>query len=458
MPSPGDLGAPKNLGEEYRRNTPVLYYAFDANFLDYFGSNGVDAVEQALAVFNTLPKTSQMSQDLHEFPLATTRENVTASALSLWDLKSYTMCLLCEQMGLAEPERFIWGLHTRFIGPGGCPGDVSYSIIQRNFSPLTSALNQYQSTAYVNGVLYTYYILEACPPAQALPLKVDPADQGFTAIAGGLDFNGSNEGFLPGSYFLGLTRDDVAGLRYLMNTNNMNVESAGSGTFTYITNQVPQLLTTSNLMYVGEAALTNTAGAMQGLFPGLTILSSSNYFVNVLVTNYTPYFTNSPYDPVGTPPQLVFATNLSWVVENRYKHVFDNLYTVQFTNNQWVAVQVPDVTLYTNKQMMSIQTIAVTNSPYGVFTDPPVTNVSYYNFETNYFGGEYFILPTNSCEISILALQLTYTNTWTNLIAVGIDISTNAPTTNTAGKHQHPILPPNPPDLLDQSYLRRAAG
>src|SRR5437660_10530425 len=29
--------APKNLGEEYRRNTPVLYYSFDANFLDYFG-------------------------------------------------------------------------------------------------------------------------------------------------------------------------------------------------------------------------------------------------------------------------------------------------------------------------------------------------------------------------------------------------------------------------------------
>ena len=23
------------LGEEYRRNTPVMYYAYDANFLDY---------------------------------------------------------------------------------------------------------------------------------------------------------------------------------------------------------------------------------------------------------------------------------------------------------------------------------------------------------------------------------------------------------------------------------------
>ena len=47
---PGDIGAPKNLGEEYRYNTPVLYYAFDQSFLDYFGSNGVRAVEQALAI------------------------------------------------------------------------------------------------------------------------------------------------------------------------------------------------------------------------------------------------------------------------------------------------------------------------------------------------------------------------------------------------------------------------
>ncbi len=60
----GDLGGPKNLGEEYRRNTPVLYYAFDANFIDYFGSNGMYAVEQAIAIMNGVPKASQMSRDL----------------------------------------------------------------------------------------------------------------------------------------------------------------------------------------------------------------------------------------------------------------------------------------------------------------------------------------------------------------------------------------------------------
>ena len=41
MACPAISMAPKNLGEEYRRNMPVMYYAFDANFLDFFGSNGV---------------------------------------------------------------------------------------------------------------------------------------------------------------------------------------------------------------------------------------------------------------------------------------------------------------------------------------------------------------------------------------------------------------------------------
>ena len=31
---------PKNLGEEYRCNAPVMYYACDANFLDFFGMSG----------------------------------------------------------------------------------------------------------------------------------------------------------------------------------------------------------------------------------------------------------------------------------------------------------------------------------------------------------------------------------------------------------------------------------
>ena len=44
----GEIGGPMALGEEYRWNVPVLTYAFDQSFVDYFGSNGVAAVESAI--------------------------------------------------------------------------------------------------------------------------------------------------------------------------------------------------------------------------------------------------------------------------------------------------------------------------------------------------------------------------------------------------------------------------
>src|SRR5580658_8334208 len=43
---------PKNIGEEYRPNIPVWYYAYDATFLDYFGSNAVASIDQGFDIFN----------------------------------------------------------------------------------------------------------------------------------------------------------------------------------------------------------------------------------------------------------------------------------------------------------------------------------------------------------------------------------------------------------------------
>src|SRR5262245_27514824 len=119
-PVPGEplLTAAKNIGEEYRRNAPFLYYTFDATFLDYFGSNGVHAVDQAMAILNGLTNVSSYSANLSEFPLAATRENYEASALGLFDIKSEMMHLMVEQLGLAGPERYTWALHDRFQLPG----------------------------------------------------------------------------------------------------------------------------------------------------------------------------------------------------------------------------------------------------------------------------------------------------------------------------------------------------
>src|SRR5215472_4380956 len=93
---PGDINAPKNLGEEYRRNTPVLYYACDGNFWNYFGSNGVAAVDSAFAAFNNLTNASSWSSDLSEVPYNTTRKNFKAEALFLIDIKAVTMQLIIE--------------------------------------------------------------------------------------------------------------------------------------------------------------------------------------------------------------------------------------------------------------------------------------------------------------------------------------------------------------------------
>src|SRR5438445_13457910 len=81
------LGGPMNLGEEYRWNIPVLYYSFDQDFLDYFGSNGVYAVDQAMAILNSVTNVSSYSRELSEVPLEATRINYRAHALGLWDLK-----------------------------------------------------------------------------------------------------------------------------------------------------------------------------------------------------------------------------------------------------------------------------------------------------------------------------------------------------------------------------------
>lgn len=67
---------PQNWGEEFRWNNKVLYYACDQSFLDYFGAEGVAAVDAAVAVFNNLPNASDA--DLNQFPLEASRINYTA--------------------------------------------------------------------------------------------------------------------------------------------------------------------------------------------------------------------------------------------------------------------------------------------------------------------------------------------------------------------------------------------
>jgi hypothetical protein len=431
----GDIGGPQNLGEEYRRVAPVLYYAFDANFLDYFGTKGVTAVEQAITIFNAVRPVSSYSKDLTEFPLEAYGENYTAEALTLTDLKSVTMNVLLEELGLAESDRYTWCLHDRLVGPPpGCPINMFYTVIMRNFDPAT--LNP---TPYVNGTLYTYVIEEFCTGtpflSDAAEVNVDPLANNFTAVSsrGFNEFDTLGNGlsvFDVGHYFTGLTRDDVGGLRYLLKTNNMNTETAGPGTLVYTTNRTPQLLYTSNLNLLAAAALTNDAATLQALYPGLVVADTGVSFTNVWVATLSSYLTNYPFDPVGTPPHTVFVTNYTLVAETLYDHTFANVYSVQRTPTGFNLVQITNPKFWTAPTYVTVQTTTVKQSPFApAGSGALVTNTSTATYYSNTVVGEYFFLPTNSCDVAILYPQITNVVFYTNILS----ITTNATVVTTNG-------------------------
>jgi hypothetical protein len=204
--SPG--GGPMNLGEGYRWTLPTITYGFDPVFTEYFGSNGVYAIEQAIKILNDLPSASDI--DLNKYPTSTTRENYRAGALRLRDLKSTALFMLLSEMGLVSPEAYVWTVRWEYHDQASVP---HFWVIKRNFDPYTL-----EPSSYVNGVLYTYSITHTDTPhfGFAVPSPVDPLSPPFTTVISGPSL---------GTFFTGLTRDDVGGLRYLYRRNNMVVET-----------------------------------------------------------------------------------------------------------------------------------------------------------------------------------------------------------------------------------------
>ncbi len=442
VPGRGDIGAPKNIGEDYRRTMPVLYYAFDESFLDYFGSNGVYAVDQAFAILNGLTNVSSYSADLSEVPLEATRFNQQAGALNLIDLKSAVLGVMVEQLGLANPLRYVWGLHDRIVG-ANCPIGNQYLVVKRNLAIVPSDLDQVQYSSYVNTVLYSYYIHDYCgnpvpfgdalSEARYIPVDVSENALRFAPVA---SFHLGT--LVPGQFYTGLTRDDVAGLRYLMRSGHVHWEDVPANSTVFATNVAGglQLLTTSNLTLLATQALTNNAANLLALYPDLNIVTATNTFTNVWVTNVITYLTNSPYDPPGTPPSIpVNVTNRTLTVQTYYHYTFGNVLTfTQSASGQWTSVLLPDITTHVGGQLVTVQTTYVTNNPTDPVGTPPFTNTSSYTYATNVVSGEYVIMPTNLCGIAIAGLQATLVSLVTNSVTTFTNTAnggTNLPTTQT---------------------------
>ncbi len=449
-PLGGDIGSPKNFGEGYRLNTPVLYYACDANFLTYFGSNGLAAVDSAFAILNNLTNVDSYSRDLSEFPLYSQHANYLAQSLDLRDLKSITLGTVFEEMGLADPVQYTWTLRSRIhVGNIGCPVGEEYLVVQRNFDINLDQPVVY--TPYVNDTLYYYIIEEGCAAgAITEPLPADPFALVNTPVAA---FAGT---FIDDGYFYtGLTRDDVAGLRYLYSSNNIVMEATATGSLQLQTNSAPpELLTTQPFGVLLSGVQTNPPATIQTNFPGLEIGSSTNYFTNVITTNISIYYTNSPgpsvtnYQPVGqnslvttldlrlfnmqaatnSPaqmlalyPGLVIASdtaywtniptpNLVYTYQPAYGYPAGYVKVVTTTNgftpNYFLFYTYQFGNIYTNSYSSNsyntIQTIAVqtpNGSPVGT---PGQTNITTTTILIHQPSGEFFIINTNWCGFKIV--------------------------------------------------------
>lgn len=420
---------PKAIGEEYRRNIPVLYYSYDQNFIEYFGSNGMAAIDSAIAILNGLTNVSSYSADLSEIPIEASRVNSFAGALGINDLKSYALHSMMEQLGLADVDRYVWNIHGReHVGTVPCPAGQLYSIVKRNIDPVTSGPNQFQYSSYVNGTLLTYQIVEYCNAgdspidpavADAREFQVDPLSPRYSAVAS----KGARA--RSGAYYTGLTRDDVGGLRYLLRANNLNIEGAGANTVTFVTNSATELIYTSNLTALAEASYTNAAAGLLALFPGLQIASTTEVFTNIVSTNAVFYFTNYPWSPAGSPAILVSGNVVTTNVAIRFKHEFANVITNQYSTSAIVS------TVTTNSSTAACA--AYPWLPAGMIC----TVISQNSYVSNGVFGDYYLFPTNGCGVSIVNTQLVQAVTVTGNTAfatngtaanVGIQFFSQTPT------------------------------
>ena len=416
---------PKNLGEEYRRNIPVMYYACNANFLDFFGSNGVAAVDGAFAILNNVFTNNPTGMtngvdgytaSLSEVPLQSLSLNYLAYRLGLLDLKSDTLALMMEQLGLADAVRYTWVIHDRFQPVGTtCPNSTEYTVTMRNFDIVASPLNQIQYSSYINGTLYTYYVTaDLCdqfpspPTVDAFETSVDPVAAFYSApVASGLGVDGLYMGY----YYTGLTRDDVAGLRYLLSSNNINFESpalgsilTGSTTIGVTNLGPPSLLYTSNYNAFWWSARTNDPVTLSNLFPGLVIVSSPYYFTNMATPIVVAYFTNLMGAPYGSPPTLVVKTN-------GYTYSPLAIYSNTFAPGNLVIISNGFFHPNTSASLMTVTVGVQIGAPYG---SPLVTNTTSktvilanvpsgeYYINTNYLCGPPHFLSTLSTNVAAM--------------------------------------------------------
>lgn len=301
-------GGTKILGAGSRVAVPVITYGFDYTFTEFFGEEGVKAVDQAMAILNGLPNASAASAGLNEFVEQGNQQiNYTAQALQLIDLKSVTLQIMLEHLGLLG-ETHIYDLNSRVLIPN-TTCEFFYYVVNRNYDPVT-----YDPSTFVNGVQYGYNIVDFCPAvdegdAVEYPKDTTEPANAFTAVA-------TPQGLESGGYYLNLTRDDFGGLRWLYRRNhlvnqgidpNSFLTSFGSSAWNAFGTGAAggtNLISTNTL--VGGVEKVRFVKVAYDSFEG-TLFNpvSYNYSLPVLVNGKV---VNARFTRVITQPDIIFTT------------------------------------------------------------------------------------------------------------------------------------------------------
>jgi hypothetical protein len=353
-PTLGDIGGPKNPLGLYRINVPVVTYAYDPSFIQFFGTNGIAACESMMQFMNSLPPMSSITNDGVNFyinglpvPMDAMFPNFEAQSLGLIDLKSVAWGALLEELGLAEAERWTWALRNRVIRAGPV---TNFTVIMLNFDPITLG-----PTPFVNGTRYSYQIVDGQTISDALELLLDPFDSGFNTVAG------QNAIAFPGTFFTGLSHDDLGGLRYLYRTNTVVVEtllptvtarSAGGVNQTNLIGApwTPLFLVT-NVFGTNVTGNTNLTNLIVNVAPrpGINKLFFQRVEFDSVVGNFIPrtnifadvFFTNSRarFQLVQRPiaqPDYIFAAGHTPPTASGFPSVYTRTVTDGWINNDAV--------------------------------------------------------------------------------------------------------------------------
>jgi hypothetical protein len=315
-----EVGAPKNYNEGSRINTPIVTYGYDITFLSYFGEKGVAAVDSAMATLNALPASS--TANLSKYLMQGNQQiNYTAQALGLTDLKSTVMSLMLEHMGL-NGETHVWDLHTRNAEPGPPPCLFEYQVINRNFDPVTLSYSP-----YVNGVDYTFNIWDGCSNGTAVADAIEATVDNASAAAVTFTAVSTLYGLEVGGYYLGLTYDDVGGLKYLYSQNTYAYESldptAVVSSFSSTSSAWEGVSSTNATgvgVGVGAGVVSNFFGLLGGVekityvkLPSGTIFDGAAFTPRKFSYNI-PWLTNGTITSVHitrtvTQPDIIFSAN-----------------------------------------------------------------------------------------------------------------------------------------------------